>query len=487
MSIIDHLYEETRGTLQSLSQTATDLTTPSLRIGVTGLARAGKTVFISSLVHNLLHGGRLPLFSAGASGRISSVQLQPQPDDNVPRFEYEQHLNTLLEERLWPNSTRQISQLRLTIAFESASYFNRKFKSGQLHLDIIDYPGEWLLDLPLLQQDFKQFSTKAFDRLKARPDLAEDFLSALQTHQKALLQPANETIAKELAAKFTKYLANCRAEENALSMLPPGRFLMPGDLEGSPALTFCPLDVATIPETYPKNSLAAMMAHRYEAYKRHVIKPFFKNHFAKLDRQIVLVDTLQALNAGPAALHDLGDALLEILQAFRPGSSSWLTSFMSRRIDRILFAATKADHVQREDHDKLQAILAHLLQAAINRAETAGAQIDVLALASVKATRQAIMQRDGESFPALIGIPLPGQIIDGSHCDGASQAAVFPGDLPKDIAQFMENTNQHYDFGVRYARFRPPELQRTAEGITMSLPHIRLDRVIEFLLGDKLA
>ena len=26
-------------------------------------------------------------------------------------------------------------------------------------------------------------------------------------------------------------------------MLPPGRFLMPGDLEGSPALTFAPLDI----------------------------------------------------------------------------------------------------------------------------------------------------------------------------------------------------------------------------------------------------
>ena len=34
------------------------------------------------------------------------------------------------------------------------------------------------------------------------------------------------------------------ADEHALSMLPPGRFLMPGDLEGSPALTFAPLDIS---------------------------------------------------------------------------------------------------------------------------------------------------------------------------------------------------------------------------------------------------
>ena len=28
-----------------------------------------------------------------------------------------------------------------------------------------------------------------------------------------------------------------------MSLLPPGRFLMPGNLAGSPALTFAPLDV----------------------------------------------------------------------------------------------------------------------------------------------------------------------------------------------------------------------------------------------------
>ena len=40
-----------------------DLSTPTLRLGVTGLARAGKTVFICSLVRNLTVGGRLPFLS----------------------------------------------------------------------------------------------------------------------------------------------------------------------------------------------------------------------------------------------------------------------------------------------------------------------------------------------------------------------------------------------------------------------------------------
>jgi uncharacterized protein len=55
----------------------------------------------------------------------------------------------------------------------------------------------------------------------------------------------------------------------------------------------------------PGKSLYAMLERRYEAYKDIVVRPFFRDHFARLDRQIVLVDTLRALNAGPAAVADL--------------------------------------------------------------------------------------------------------------------------------------------------------------------------------------
>ncbi len=45
-----------------------------------------------------------------------------------------------------------------------------------------------------------------------------------------------------------------------------------------------------------------MMERRYEAYKTHVVKPFFREHFARIDRQIVLVDALTAINRGPEAV-----------------------------------------------------------------------------------------------------------------------------------------------------------------------------------------
>ena len=100
-----------------------------------------------------------------------------------------------------------------------------------------------------------------------------------------------------------------------------------------------------------------MMRRRYEAYKDVVVRPFFRDHFARLDRQIVLVDALAAFNAGPEALHDLEAALAGILDCFRVGRSTLFSALFRPRIDRILFAATKADHLHHSSHDRLEAVL----------------------------------------------------------------------------------------------------------------------------------
>src|SRR5215472_1351500 len=97
------------------------LVNPTLRLGITGLSRAGKTVFITALVHGLVRSGRFPVFAALSEGRITKARLAPQPDDAVPRFDYESHIQALVADRVWPESTRQISELRLVIEYQSQS------------------------------------------------------------------------------------------------------------------------------------------------------------------------------------------------------------------------------------------------------------------------------------------------------------------------------------------------------------------------------
>jgi predicted YcjX-like family ATPase len=487
MASLSDIVEEARLSARALLDYGEQLFNPTIRLGVTGLSRAGKTVFITALIHGLTRGGRFPVFEALATGRIARARLEPQPDDGVPRFAYESHLRSLIEERRWPNSTVDISELRLVIDYQRQNGADRT-----LTLDIVDYPGEWLLDLPLLAKSYAQWAAEslALSREQPRAHLAGEWHAHLATLDGAGREDEQATL---VAAKlFTDYLRACRDERFAMSLLPPGRFLMPGNLAASPALTFAPLDVP--PDgTAPEGSLWAMMARRYEAYKDIVVRPFFRDHFARLDRQIVLVDALSAFNAGPEALHDLEAALAGILDCFRIGRSTLLSTLFRPRIDRILFAATKADHLHHASHDRLEAVLRRAVARAATRAESTGAAIDVVALAAVRATREATVARGRDKLPSLLGTPAPGETANGEIFDGTTEVATFPGDLPADPEELFNRRDafrglssaaaDNSDF--RFLRFRPPLLDQddTAEP---ALPHIRLDRALQFLIGDRL-
>src|SRR4051794_13763723 len=479
------IVEEARLSARALLDYGDSFFNPTLRLGVTGLSRAGKTVFITALIHGLTSGGRFPVFEAYATGRIARGRLEPQPDDAVPRFDYENHVRALIQAQHWPASTVDISELRLVIDYQRQNGADRK-----LTLDIVDYPGEWLLDLPLLDKTYGQWSAEslALSRQQPRARLAAEWHAHLIT-----LDPhAHEDEQATLTASrlFTDYLRACRDERFAMSLLPPGRFLMPGNLAGSPALTFAPLDVPA-DGTAPSGSLWAMMERRYEAYKDVVVRPFFRDHFARLDRQIVLVDALAAFNAGPEALHDLEAALAGILDCFRIGRSTLFSNLFRPRIDRILFAATKADHLHHSSHDHLEAVLRRAVAKAADRAEYAGAAIDVVALAAVRATREAQVARGREKLPSILGTPAPGEIANGETFDGNTEVATFPGDLPGDPEELFRggfrglssSPSEKADF--RFLRFRPPLLGREGDE-EPALPHIRLDRALQFLIGDRL-
>ena len=500
--------------LRNAGSYMSDLMTPTLRLGVTGLSRAGKTVFITSLVRNLVVGGRLPFFRAHAAGRILRAYLEPQPDDAVPRFDYERHLATLSADPPdWPQSTRRISELRVTIEYESEGTLWRYFGPSKLHLDIVDYPGEWLTDLALLDKGFDAWAAETLAVLAARPSNAA--IKAFLTFAEAQHRPTqqgqeSEQVALEGARLFTAALAEARREDGGIATLSPGRFLMPGDLEGSPLLTFFPLarsglplsrkaaadrPAASAPPTTetgqpaiaPPEDLLALLARRYDSYRSHVVRPFFRDHFSRIDRQIVLVDVLGAMHTGARAVADLERAIGGVLAAFRPGTNSWLSSLLTRRVDHLLFAATKADHLHHTSHDRLEAILRLITDRAISRAEASGAEVRVMALAALRATREAERRHGGETLACIAGVPLPGEKIDRRVFDGKAEAVIFPGDLPDDPHDALASLGAgEEESDMTVIRFRPPRMPLAPkDGRALAMPHIRLDRALDFLIGDK--
>ena len=107
----------------------------------------------------------------------------------------------------------------------------------------------------------------------------------------------------------------------------------------------------------------------------------------------------------------------------------------------------------------------------------------------MRATREGTVKQGREALPVIVGTPLAGETIGGETFDGKAETAVFPGDMPAsaDAAFLVSGGDVDPDGAMRFVRFRPPKLEKTPDGATLSLPHIRLDRALQFLLGDRLA
>ncbi|NNE80609.1 MAG: YcjX family protein [Silicimonas sp.] len=460
----------TRGVESTVNTVREAFFEPVVRLGVTGLSRAGKTVFITSLVANLINRGRMPALRAAAEGRIQAAWLQPQPDDTVARFDYESHLSTMVGSTPeWPESTRGISELRLSFRVRPAGFLSGVTGPRTVHLDIVDYPGEWLLDLGLLQKSFADWSRETLARFETRRE-ADGFRMVLSECDPTA--KLDEVVAKRLADAFSETLDASRAA--GYSDCTPGRFLLPGDLRGSPVLTFAPLPG----DDFARGSLGREFSRRFEAYKREVVKPFFRNHFSRIDRQIVLVDMLGAIHAGPKAVEDMRGALADILGAFRPGQNAFLSQiFLGRRVEKILFAATKADHLHHVQHPELTAIAEALLSDARERANFAGAETMAMSIAALRATTEDRIEQNGRKL----------NVVRGKLMNNGKSVAMYPGRLPTDPAKILqparEGAENWLDADYRIMNFAPQPIDiKPGDGP----PHIRLDRAIEFLIGDRL-
>ncbi len=90
------------------------------------------------------------------------------------------------------------------------------------------------------------------------------------------------------------------------------------------------------------------------------------------------------------------------------------------------------------------------------RAEYAGAEVKVLAMAAIRATREGEAKRNGERLPCIIGYPLAGETIGKRSFDGNEEFAIFPGDLPADPEAALKGWQTEHG-EMRFVRFRPPE------------------------------
>ncbi len=448
----------------------------SVRLAVTGLNKSGKTVFITALIHQLLHGLRgnsLTFFELAASKRFRGAKVMLPANLAVSAFPYERFIEPLLgSDPYWPTPTDGLSEIRLAIRYQPTGLVQKRLAPvSTLYLDIIDYPGEWLLDLPLLDLDFEAWSRSIFQICQEEPrrTLAGEWLAFLDGMD--LNGPARESVMREASVLYTDFLMKCKKADAGLSFLQPGRFTMPGELKDTPLLTFCPLPADGIEKggKHGEETLYQEMARRFESYKERVVRAFYRDHFSRFDRQIVLIDLLKALNNGYKCFADTRSALESTLDSFRYGPSGLIHRLFRPKIDKVLFAATKVDHVAANQHHNLERLLNRMIVKSANDAVFQGVEVRTMALSSVTCTRTVAREHHGRRLSFVQGIP-----------KGRDQEVLlFPGEIPESIPRADEWDENRFNF----MDFKPP---RRADPEGNALPHIRLDQALEFLLGDKL-
>lgn len=434
-----------------------------MRIGVTGLARAGKTAFLTSVAANLLASATatgaglaaLPALAARLGGRGVRVARAPAGASAMPRFDIDRHVAALAADPpRWPERTDAVSLLALDLDIDRAGVAGM-LPPRRLRLEFLDYPGEWLLDLPLLRQDFAQWSAAALRRLEGRAE-ARAFLAF--AHGLPRAAPAEESLAATGHALYRAALHRLR-DEARLSFLQPGRFLMPPPGPEPPWMGFFPMA--------GDGGLASLLRARYDAYRAAVRRELADPLFAAPDRLVVLADLLGALHAGEVAFADAAAALSAVagglgwsrLPALLAGLG--LPAWLAGGIRRIAFAATKADHVAERQRANLAALMRGLVAGS-----DAGA---AFAISSVRCTEDFVWSLDGRNVSAVRGRQIGQGVLTRSYPGEVPHAAPEPGFWAHAFLALPE-----------FEPLRPPE------GGRAGVPQLGLDRLLAWLLEDVL-
>lgn len=457
----------------------------TVRVAITGLSGSGKTVFITALVHHLLNWQRahMPNFPRTRESYPVRAQRVPVPAGRGV-FPYEEHLVALRKQPpQWPPSTTRASEIHLVMAYRKTkrhegSVYEPYGPWRRVRVELVDYPGEWLVDVPLRTLDFRTWSARVLaesdsDERRAHARAWRALLTGMR--RDTLYEPRH---AARLVAAYKDYLRACRADARGLVYLQPGRFLMPAELDGQEVLDFCPLDPGTAAPARAKQParLYDVFAQRFVLYQRTVVQPFFTRCFARAHAHVVLVDLFKILKGGMAAHNDHRHCIEDIIDGLRFGRASWLTRHVLQplgwpaTIERTVFVATKADHTTPNQHANLQSLLRDLVTKAEQAATgTSGdARIHTTYVSAMRSTEavEGVTNIDGRYVSGLRGVLL-GEEERGERC-------IFPGEVPP---VFPED-----EWDTRAFSFPAFCVQGFSRKHGSAGPHINLDSVLGLIL-----
>jgi len=430
----------------------------TLKIAVTGLNRSGKTVFITSLINQLISGKRL-------NNKTDFIaKIIPLEEKDVKEFDYRSVLNGARDENpKWPQSTTAVSKAILKLEIKSKSSF---FPNKILYIEIIDYPGEWLFDLQMFNKNFEDWSEEMFADINhsSKKEFAKDWQHELSKYD--IYGFSDGASDKKIADKYRDYLRTIH--DMGFSIIQPGRNIQGGNIKDFSTLLFSPLPKPKYINPH-EDSIYSRFKKRYERYILEIVTPLAENYFSQFDRQIVLVDVLKSLQNGYGSFIDMTHAIKKIIEIYSYGDQSFLKSMVDKRIDRVLFGATKTDYIASSQHVNYQNLLNTVVEDAKKELNIRGIDTKSIIFSSVKSTEDVVKEFQGKELDCLKGL------VTGSKYPTIE----YSGEIPDRFPDKQDWVEGKFDF----PKFAPTSFpDRDIDAV----PHINMDLIIDYLIGDKL-
>ena len=463
---VDRLFSEIT---DSVNDGVNRLLDKEIKVGVTGFSRGGKTAFITSLVNTVINFGnegvrdKLPRFAEYDKAGIFYGGIAPNHDLSVASFPYHEYYDSLrADPPAWPVATDNLSEIRLEIRYREDRFF-MPGASRSIYLDIWDYPGEWLIDLMLLELSYEEFSSVMLKQVKKLSRIigcTDELLS--KGRGLSPLSPPDPRALKDAVDTYIKWLFECK--KAGMSLIVPSRQVLPGNLAGAPIIEFMPWLWET-PSDYTRDSLYGVMRKRYETYKKDVVYKFYETLFSKLDTQIILIDCFSALKGGREAFENVNDTFETLLRNFSYGENNIINRLFSPKIGKVIFAATKADQATYDEEKHLLSLLRSMVSTASHEIRGQSSSCQYMVLSSIASTSCLEVKYQGKTTQVL--------------STGREQDKYFfPGAIPPSWSeQSMEDFQNHF-----LLMELPPPLISDGEMI----PNINMDVMLSYLLKDRL-
>jgi len=433
-----------------------------MNIAISGLKGSGKTVFLTNLLNYLLAGVRvnvlqdLPEYRFTAGGFVP-YSLVPDPQAAIPTlfpgdtfgrriFSYPRYVEMLTQGR-WPDATDEISQFPCKVTLQDL----QSARTEERRVNFLDFPGEYLCDLLLLNKTFAEWSAETLLTL-ALPPYGGYFRAFLEGRV-----PEGDEFRglRDLYARGFR-----EAYENGFYCLSPmigwresGRECMgmkdreffPTVARGTPAYALC--------------------ERNFEIYRQERVKPFAQL-LRSCRKHLFLVDVFSLFEFEPALnqshASDQMNFITRILGQFGRPSGLWERLVSGPMVKEIHFIATKADLFHPDHRPVLTTYLEDLLSPVIRNLTTSLSRVSSnLVLAALASTRFERKPGDGWSVLAL------------NDCDRRDREYLFTDHPPAHL---------HHLFDYRYCLDLPPG---PIQSNLMVFPHWGLDRCVFEIVFDK--